>query len=365
MKTCAIVVEYNPLHNGHIYHIKKARELSRCDCLIAITSGNICQRGDLSIIDKYTKTKAALENGVDVVIELPFVDTVQNANIFASGACDIMKYLKVDAMCFGSETNNLENLKEIADTPIDPDHLKEAMSNGTSYPKAYSLLADSLYPNDILAVAYLKALKDSSIEPISIQRTNMYQSIDLAPIASAKAIRQAILDSKDYHIATPLSIDHPIFLKDLYSDIRKRLLLTDPNDLAKIHLVSEGIEKLLVKNALNYDDFDEFIAHTVSRRYTKSRIQRILIWILLGIKKDDLPKYKKTYARVLGFKKEAQALLRYYKDNDIKVITSLKDIPPSYKDIEYRASLLYALAHKEKEFSSYLIQRELMGPIII
>ncbi len=365
MKTCAIVVEYNPLHNGHLYHINKARELSGCDYLIAISSGNISQRGDLSIIDKYTKTKYALENGVDLVIELPFIETCQNANIFAKGAIDIMKLLKVDYMCFGSETNNLDNLKEIADTPINPDHLKEAMRDGSSYPKAYSLLADSLYPNDILAVAYLKALKGTDIKPLSIQRTNDYQSIELSDISSAKAIREAVKNDVDYHIATPCEIDHPVFIDDLYRDLRMKLLLSDPKELAKVHLVSEGIEKLLIKNALKYDDFKDFMDASISRRYTRSRIQRILIWLLADIKEDDMPRYKQTYARILGFKKETQELLRFYKTNDIKLITQLKHIPDSYKDIEYKVNVLYALAHKDKDFSKYLLQRELQGPVII
>ncbi len=365
MKTCAIVVEYNPLHNGHLYHINKARELSGCDYLIAITSGNIAQRGDLSIIDKFTKTRCALENGVDLVIELPFIETVQNANVFAKGAVDIMKMLQVDSMCFGSETNNLDNLKEIADTPINPDHLKEAMRDGSSYPKAYSLLADSLYPNDILAVAYLKALKGSDITPISIQRTNDYQSTVLADISSAKAIREAVRNNLDYHIATPCIIDHPVFIEGLFHDIRMKLLLSDPEELAKIHLVSEGIEKLLIKNALKYDDFKSFMDASISKRYTRSRIQRILIWLLVGIKDEDMPRYKQTYARILGFKKEAQGLLRYYKANDIKLITQLKHIPASYKDIEYKANIMYALAHKDTEYSRYLIERELQGPVII
>ena len=365
MKTCAIITEYNPFHNGHIYHIKKARELSGADIIIAIMSGNISMRGDLSVMDKFAKTKAALENGVDLVVELPFVHTVQNASIFAKGAIDIAKRLDVDTLCFGSETNNLENLKEIADTPIDPDHLKEALKTGISYPKAYSLLADSLYPNDILAVAYLKELKGSNITPISIQRTNGYHDIELNEIASASAIRKAIKDKKDYHIATPSIIDHPVFLSDLYPDIRRHLLLSDPKELEKIHLVSEGIEKMLVKNALKYSKYDDFLSASVSRRYTRSRIQRILIWIMCGIKEEMLPKETETYIRILGFKKETQSYLKELKERDIKLLTQLKHIPKSYKDIEYRASVFYALAFKEDPFSEYLLKRELQGPVIV
>ncbi len=364
MKVCGIITEYNPFHNGHRYHIEKARAITDCDYLVAVMSGNVCQRGDLSVIDKFTKAKIALENGVDVVIELPFIYACQSADIFARGAIDILKLLQVDDIVFGSEINDIENLKDIANSPINPTHLKEAMDVGMSYPKAYSLLADRLYPNDILAVSYLKELKDSDIKAHTIQRTTAYHDETIAEISSAKAIRKAIHEGKDYSAATPIKVAHPIFLSELYPMIRKRLLLSSSEDLKEIHLVSEGIERMLQKNALKYDKFEDFIKATISKRYTRSRIQRILIWILADIKEKMMP-HAQTYVRLLGFKDTARPLIRSYVDKGLPIHSQLKHLPPKQKDIEYRISLLYALAFLDSSFSQKLIKRELQGPVIL
>lgn len=365
MKTCGLIVEYNPFHNGHLYHLQKAKEISKADALVAVMSGNIAQRGDFSIINKFEKAKIALDHGIDLVVELPFFYSVQSATLFAKGAITILDLLKVDSVCFGSETNNIENLKDIASTPVDPDHLKESLALGLSYPKAYSLLASSLYPNDILAVAYLKELKDKSIEPLSIQRTSMYHDDKIKEIASAKAIRKAVVEGYDYHAATDVDIDHPLFLKDIYATIRQRLLLSDPEDIAKIHLVSEGIEKLLIKNAYRFDNFDDFIDNSISKRYTRSRIQRILMWIMLDIKESACPKYPLNYVRVLGFNEKGRQIIKEAKERGINIITNFKHIPSAYKDIEFKVTLFYALSFTDSAYTNYLIKRELMGPIII
>ena len=157
MNVTGIIVEYNPFHNGHIYHINKAKEITNADLLIAVCSGNYVQRGEPSIINKFDKTRAALQHGVDLVVELPYIFTVQNASVFGQKSVEILNNLKVNSIVFGSECNNLEELNNFASHSINIDHLKEELDKGNSYPKSYGLLAGSLYPNDILAVSYLKA----------------------------------------------------------------------------------------------------------------------------------------------------------------------------------------------------------------
>ena len=360
MKVAGIIGEYNPFHNGHLYHIEKTREITECDLLVAIISGNYTQRGDLSIINKFEKTKAALDHGVDLVVELPYIYTLQNAYVFGNKAVEILSKLKVNDIVFGSETNNLEELKKYSQLEVDVTRLKELMHDGNSYPKSYGLLSASLYPNDILAIAYLKAMKDTNINPISIQRTNDYHSTNLDIISSATAIRKAIKENKDISSATDITIDNPVFNEDLYPYLRQLLITTDKKDLSKIFMVSEGIENLLKENACRYNNYDEFIEHSISRRYTRLRIQRILMHIGNQIKKEDVANLPADdYIRVLGFNEKGQQYLKEIK-NDVNIVTQFKNIPDAYKDMEYKVNCLYATLLKD---SNTYIRRELQGPV--
>ena len=136
MKTCGIVAEYNPFHYGHKWQIEQARKLSGADLIIAVMSGNFVQRGEPAVLDKWKRAECALRNGVDVVIELPYRDATQSASHFAYGAIELLKLAGADAICFGSECGNLENLQEIADTPVNPDHLHMSLKQGMSFPKS-------------------------------------------------------------------------------------------------------------------------------------------------------------------------------------------------------------------------------------
>ena len=355
-------MEYNPFHNGHKYHLEQTRKITDCDLLIAVCTGNYNQRGDISIIDKYAKTKAALDNGVDLIVELPYIYTVQNAYVFGSKAVEILKKLKVDNIVFGSETNNLEELKKYAELEVDVTRLKRLLRDGNSYPKSYGLLSASLYPNDMLAVTYLKALKDSNIKPISIQRTNNYNSKEMDVICSATAIRNAIYNKEKYDGSTPLDIDNPVFNSDLYPYLRNLLITSSRQDLKEIFMVSEGIENLLKQNAIKYTNYDEFIDSCVSRRYTKSRIQRILLHIMNQVKQSDVDNLSdNNYIRVLGFNSKGQ---KFIKDNkeDINFITQFKHLPDDYKEIEWKANLLYYSLFSDNEDK---IKRELGSPLIV
>ena len=360
MNITGIIVEYNPFHNGHKYHIEKTKELTKPDLLIAITTGNYSQRGDLSIIDKFEKAKAALDNGVDLVIELPAIYALQNAYVFASNSIRLLNYMHINNLVFGSETNNLEELSNFASYNIDVTHLKEIMNDGTSFPKAYGLLAGSLYPNDILAVAYLKALKETNIKPVLIQRTTNYHDLTINNISSASAIRKAIEDSKEYKQATPIEINNPVFTKDIYPIVRNILMTRSNKELEKIFLVSEGIENLLISNAFKYTDYYDFINASISKRYTRSRINRILIMILNNITKEDVSNLKNNeYVRVLGFNDKGRQYLRDLKD--VNIITQFKNIPSSFKDMEWKMSNVYAsFLPKDNDY----IKKELKGPLI-
>lgn len=362
MKITGLVVEYNPFHNGHLYHINKAKELTNPDVLVAVTSGNYNQRGDVSIINKFEKTIIALKNGIDLVVELPYIYTTQNAYVFGSKSIEILDRLKVNDFVFGSETNNLEELKKYSELEVDVTRLKELMHDGNSYPKSYGLLSSSLYPNDMLAVAYLKAIKNTNINPISIQRTNDYHGTEINIVSSATAIRNAIKKGLDISDTTPLEINNPIFNDAFYHFIRNVLFTRSCEELSKIFMVSEGIENLLKENAIKYDNYEDFINNSVSRRYTKSRIQRTLLHIMNNVTKQEVNELPEmNYIRVLGFNNKGQELLRQIKDGETKIITQFKNIPQQYKDIEWKTSLVYSSVLKD---SQAYIKQELKGPII-
>ena len=358
MKACGIIVEYNPFHNGHLLHINKAKELTNPDVLIACCSGNYVQRGEPSIINKFEKTKAALNAGIDLIVEMPYIYTIQNATVFGKTAVKILNDLKVESLVFGSETNNLDELSKIADLNINIDHLKEKLDKGLSYPKAYGLLTSFLYPNDMLAVSYLKALKDSNIKPYSIQRTNDYNSLDLNNIASAMAIRKALKEKKDIKYYCPINIENPIFIEDFYPYLRKCLITKHKDELKNIFLVNEGIENLLIKNAYNYNNYEDFINNSISKRYTKARINRISLNIMNNIKKDDvinLPNL--NYIRVLGFNKKGRLYLNSIKKKvKVPIYTNFnKDL-----ELELKVTKIYSLIVNDES----LIKKEIKNIII-
>ena len=363
MNISGIIVEYNPFHNGHIYHINKTKELTNPDLLIAITSGNFSQRGEISIINKFEKTKAALEHGIDLVVELPYIYTLQNASVFGYRSIEILNKLYINNLVFGSETNNLEELKDFASYNIQIDYLKEIMDQGNSFPKAYGLLAGNLYPNDILGISYLRAIENTDIKPYLIQRTNSYHGEELSSIASANAIRLAIKENRDYSLATPIEIKEPLFNDDLYPYLQRLLLTMDPKQLSNIFLVSEGIENLLISNAYKYDNYNEFVNACVSRRYTKARIQRILMNIINQISKKEVENLEPlNYIRVLGFNNKGRQYLKTLRKDEANIVTQFKNIPESYKQIEWKVANMYASFTANRQ--AY-IKQELKGPIII
>ncbi|MGN1398813.1 MAG: nucleotidyltransferase family protein [Erysipelotrichaceae bacterium] len=366
MKVCGIVCEYNPLHKGHLYHIKKARELSNCDILIACMSGNFVQRGEFAIVDKWTRTKAAINNGIDLVVELPFVFACQSAENFGKNAIDILAMAGCDSICFGSETNNLTELKEIAAMNYKIDHFKENMKKGYSYPYCYGLMADSYGPNDILAISYLRQLANyPGIEPISIKRNGNYHDEQLTgEYASAKAIRQAIIANEDVsqHCLIENIEQYPrVNWDNNYGIVRNLLLNGKSQQLQQIFLMDEGIENHLAKTAYYNYDYESFISQAITRRYTRSRIQRTLCHLLVNNTKADmanLPPYDTI--RVLGFNQTGKSYLKDLQRQGVKVANHYSANIKQYRDIEFKAAIAYSsqLNPKDKE---YLTRSEISG----
>jgi len=362
MNTIGIIVEYNPFHNGHLYHINEIKRLFKNSIIIAVMSGNFTQRGDTSIIDKYRKTYIALENKIDIVIELPFHYATQSADIFAKGSIEILNKLNVEYLVFGSESNDVELLKTLANITINnkkhEQNIKLNLKKGLSYPKSiYDSLKDLTKseintPNDILGIEYIKQiiLQKSNIIPITIKRTNDYHSKKLEKISSATSIRESLKNNIDVKKSVPKStykyLNKELSFIDYYFSLLKYKIISS-NDLKKYNLVDEGIENRLKKYILESNSLEEYISKIKTKRYTYNKIKRMLCHILVGFTKEENKVYKNiNYIRVLGFSKKGQKYLSTIK-KDCNLITNYsknKDI----LNLDYKSSIIYNLIFENK-----------------
>ncbi|MCH4015189.1 MAG: nucleotidyltransferase family protein [Solobacterium sp.] len=370
MRVCGIVAEYNPFHTGHIHQICETKKQCDADVYIAVMSGNFVQRGEPAVIDKWHRAITACRHGIDAVIELPYVYAVQGASGFAHGAVAFLKNAGIQYLSFGSECGNLENLKEIADTPINPDHIKERLSAGMSYPKAYSLLTGSMMPNDILATAYLREIKDTSITPILIQRTGDYLDDTLQQMPSALAIRKALKENRGFKDATPLaeelsSYDIP-WMEKYYPYLRTLLLTSSKEHLETMFLINEGIENHLVKHAAECSDWNSFLSACTTGRYTASRIRRSVLHIMNQVTKEEVRGLSEPdFFRVLAFNDTGRKWLHACRKNEnMHICSKFSTVPYLWRRMEYRTTLLYASVMKEAQRQEVL-QKEIEGAVYV
>ena len=360
MKTCGIIVEYNPLTNGHLYHIQKAREISQCDLLIAVMSGNFVQRGEPAIVDKWQRAKAACLNGVDMVVELPFVFACQSADYFAKGAIAILKAMHCDTIVFGSETLTKETLDTIlsqSQTINYQNRVQNLLDQGYSYPQATSLAFEGIninLPNDILGFSYVKQIyaQNAKIDYIPIKRITSYHDTNISS-TSATSLRIAAKQNQDISIFSPMTLEGQLHdSEDLFEPLYQKLLLSDANELSKVAIVKEGIEHRLLEKIQDASSLEEFIQLVTTKRYTKPRIMRTITHILLNqTLSPDLP----GNVRLLGCSKIGKQHLRYFSDNcDLPFISQFSQIKHSHLDIELQAAKLYALSLPIKERQEFI-----------
>ena len=335
MTTVGIICEYNPFHNGHIYHLKKIKELYPDSTIILVMTGNFSQRGIPSIINKWDKTEIALNYGVDLVIELPFSFATQSADIFAKGAISILNALKVNYLVFGSESNNIEELTELAKLVINNQNyelkVKEYLDHGNNYPtslnKALYELSnkDIKLPNDLLGFSYIKEIikEKSNIIPVTIPRTNNYHDLDLNKnnISSASSIRNSYRSNNNWQSQVPKetikAMNDSKFLLENYFPILKYKILTSDN-LSEYQTVDEGIENKIKKEIVESETITDLITRLKSKRYTYSRISRMLIHILCSFTKEKAKTMNDIeYIRILGFSSLGQKYLNTIKKDCI------------------------------------------------
>ena len=394
MNICGIIAEYNPFHNGHAYMIKKIRELYKDTVILCIMSGSFTQRGEVAILDKYIRAKTAVENGIDAVFELPFPYAVRSGEFFAKGAIKILNQLNIDTLAFGCETNNPTLLKNIANIMDDNDiqnKIHNAVKNGASYAQALSLALSTNFdenivtkPNNILAIEYLRALKqlNSKTTPIPIERkkANHNDNEINRDISSASAIRKELQQrNPNFGILKdnlPLQTFKQIQCKDklyfqekLFKPLLTKILTSSFYDLQNIYNINEGLEHRIIKMAKISKTYEELIQNISSKRYSKSRISRILTYILMGFTKQMALKIDNAplYARLLAFNsKGIKSLHNIKQKSQIPIIEKTSRFiceNALYQDLNDLSPLLTSLALDIRASNLQSLTRDAYEPI--
>lgn len=391
-KILGIISEYNPFHSGHLYHLEKSKEIVNPDYTVAIMSGNFVERGDAAIIDKWSRAEMALKNGIDLVIELPLVYSISSAENFAMGGIKILDSLNMyTTISFGSECGKISILNEIAKVLVNepPEYLSilnHKLSLGESFPKARehavlmylndirkyaNVLSES---NNILGIEYLKAIQKqkAKLSAVTIERKgSKYNSTNLADsYPSATAIRQGIINGENLEKCMP-AVSYKILQNKLSKNqfvpgitifeqaILYRLRSMSLQEIAALPDVSEGLENKIKKASDSCNTLEDLTNMIKSKRYTMTRINRILLYVLLNVTKKDIEDSYKTvpYIRVLGVNQKGKELLsKISKANKkLNIVTSPKKFLDTNKNKTLKnmlekdmfASNIYTLGYKK------------------
>ncbi|PKG22145.1 nucleotidyltransferase [Niallia nealsonii] len=381
MKAVGVIVEYNPLHNGHLYHIQKAKELTNADIVIAVMSGPFLQRGEPAVVSKWHRADMALQHGIDLVIELPYAFATQHAEIFAYGAVRLLDSLRCDYICFGSESGDIQSfynaysLLEENKTNYEQ-WLKAFMTEGNSYPKAASLaflqltekktaMLDLSKPNNMLGFQYVKAVCSLklAIQLVTIARkdANYHDTyFSSETIASATSIRKQLFDAKSgietitsyipthtNAILQAFQMEYGVYMQweNYWPYLKFRLLQIKANELSGIYEVEEGLEHRLLASIQKADSFHHFLTLVKTKRYTWTRLQRICTHVLTNTKKTDIKEMSEpTYIRLLGSTASGRLYLKEKKKNFLlPVVSKLSSFQNQQIALDSKAAAIYSL----------------------
>ncbi len=337
MKACAIICEYNPYHSGHKYHMLESVNMVNPDILIGIMTNHFVQRGNIATTDISHRLDVT---DFDIVIELPYPYSLEAADKYAEGAINLVKKMKADYLSFGSANGNIEELKKLASMDIDS---TKDVSLASSSPTNNG--------NDILAIAYLKQLANTNIEPVVIKRDND---------VSATKLRAMHNDNKDISEYTSLQkYMNNMQLADYYYYIQTLLITLPSSYLNSIFMMDEGMENLFRKKAMECHSYEEFLDACTSKRYTHARINRTLLHLLLQTSKEEAALLETNEpCRLLYANKRG---LQYIKEKDIEVISSFKALPEAYANYLLKAEALihcFDEAKLKEEMTYPRIQKE-------
>ncbi|PWK12776.1 nucleotidyltransferase [Tumebacillus permanentifrigoris] len=384
MHVTGVIVEYNPMHNGHLYHVEQSRLQTGADAVVAVMSGHFLQRGEPAIVNKWARARMALQQGVDLVVELPVAYSTQSAMLFAYGSVAVLDRLgAVDSLCFGSESGDIKSLQTLSSIIVDEPPLLQSyiqleLQKGVSYPRAtgaalvrYAEQDPHLdervvgQPNNMLGLEYLAALRrlNSSITPATITRIAAgynEERITHPKIASATAIRKATLES-GVETAAPLlpELSYSILREEFaagrgpmrWENYRQTLFTllhrATPEQLARFVGVDEGLEARLIEAARRVDTVQDLIAHAKTKRFTWTKIQRALTSILLGVTREEqaslLVENGPDYIRVLGFTERGRDVLRRASERSVvPILTKMPRQQSPMLQLDLRASRIYS-----------------------
>lgn len=390
MNITGIITEYNPFHLGHEFHLKKSKELTDCHGVICIMSGNFVQRGMPSIIDKWSRAQMALKSGVDLVVELPTIYSISSAEYFAFGAVSLLNSLGVvNNICFGSEYGDINLLLQIGkvlanETEEFKSLLKKELSLGLPFAKARSkallkyletsleeedLISILNSSNNILAIEYCKNLirLNSKITPVTIRRLGSNYNDAILPLhsyASASAIRNSIYSTSSLAGSEDFlpTYSKEILSKCSISDIDKMFnyikynILCNPNILTNIPEASEGLDNKIIANLRESNSFHELIMSCKSKRYSYTRISRVLCQCFLGVSKEDilLRNSSPSYLRILGLNETGAKILKKIKaSSNINIVNKIsKFIDNPMLQFDVKATNLYSLLNSQVKINS-------------
>ena len=419
MKVTGIIAEYDPFHNGHSYHIKKAREMTGADAIVVVMSGHFTQRGMPAFFSRDSRVRMAVDGGADLVIELPYIYACNSSHEFARGAAGILNGIGcVDALVFGAETDDMDTLGRAARAAAGTDdrssaYIKEEMKNGVSYPEALTRSVEKIYgaqtaavlrePNNLLGIEYMKALRElgSGIKPFIVGRRSaahgeslemLHERKQEQRIASGTAVRKAVYAGgaraaemlvpdtsfsiiSGYERSSGFSFTEyrDKIKKNMFELLKYKIITSDESELAEVYGVAEGLENRLKSCISDAEDIDGLIDSVKSKRYTRARISRTLMHLLINLRTTDFETLRETYcARVLGFSPTGGKLLRLMSESSaIPVFSNLsrldKRSPEAARVLKYdmRASDVYALLYgsgdapgRERRFVPYAAGRK-------
>lgn len=373
--TIGIICEYNPFHYGHLLHLKKIKEMYKDANIILAMSGWITQRGDLSLIDKFSKTEIALEYGVDLVVEIPF-KFIQSADYFAKGAIKILNLLGCDKIVFGSESNNAEDLKEMAQIQLNNSEYNNIIRNSINSKENYpTILSNALFsltgktintPNDLLGLCYTREIIENNynIDIVTIKRKNNYNSLKLeGKITSATSIREQLKKKKSIKKYVPHIVEkklkNVIFLEDYFDFLKYKIITSDITDIQGI---DTNLSNRIKKYITNSNNLEELINSVKSKKYTYNRIKRSLTFILLSITKDNFNNLELEYLRILGFNNNGKELLNKVKKSiTIPLITNYDK---KYLSKDLNITTILSLNKKIKDKKIFIEKEYKQKPII-
>lgn len=369
MAIVGIIAEYNPFHHGHAYQLQQIKAQLDVECVIVLMSGNVVQRGEFAIVDKWTRSQVALASGADVVVESPLFVSVQSADYFAKYSVALLAELGCDTLVFGTETATIEALNQYVDwlecheTTLQQD-IQVALSQGVGYPKAYAMALakhhspatfDTSSPNHLLAIQYMRANRQLK-KPMDVHTICRIQGVLSGSQVRHKWYANALtMDELPTAMYEKLRQTPTVQWQDYWQLLKYQLSVSTPSSLRHIVGVSEGIEHRLIRVATQSSSFDECVSQLVSKRWTKARVQRLLMMVLLQVRQDEwaMP----NVLRLLALSSQGCQFVRQYQGERLLVANFKREDYKEYA-MTLRADNVY-----QQAFSSISEQNQARIPI--